>query len=136
MAKLAALSEIARSCQARARRHCRRSRGAGRLMAGHGSHAPPGTPRLPHTGRCATAARAWAITRPRRGRAGKARSMAGDAMTRAGGAGAPARPRGRADAGLSIVVPLFNEANNLATLHARVVQVAPPPHAPPPPSTH
>src|SRR5712691_7751098 len=50
--------------------------------------------------------------------------MAGDARTRAGGAGAPARPRGRADAGLSIVVPLFNEANNLATLHARILEVA------------
>src|SRR5260370_29360614 len=50
--------------------------------------------------------------------------MAGDAMTRAGGAGAPARPGGRAEAGLSIVVPLFNEANNLATLHARVLEVA------------
>src|SRR6266566_4980218 len=50
--------------------------------------------------------------------------MAGDAMTRASGAGAAARPRGRADAGLSIVVPLFNEANNLATLHARIVEVA------------
>src|SRR5437879_7607880 len=50
--------------------------------------------------------------------------MAGDAMTRAGSAGAPARPRGGADAGLSIVVPLFNEANNLATLHARVLEVA------------
>src|SRR5215472_10657677 len=50
--------------------------------------------------------------------------MAGDAMTRAGGAGASARPRGWAEAGLSIVVPLFNEAHNLATLHARVVEVA------------
>src|SRR5262249_31885916 len=50
--------------------------------------------------------------------------MAGDAMTRASGAGASARPRGRADAGLSIVVPLFNEANNLATLHARILEVA------------
>src|SRR5260370_21112017 len=50
--------------------------------------------------------------------------MAGDAMTRAGGAGAPARPGGRAEAGLSIVVPLFNEANNLATLHAPVLEVA------------
>src|SRR5262245_13782896 len=50
--------------------------------------------------------------------------MAGDAMTRASGAGASARPRGWADAGLSIVVPLFNEANNLATLHARIVEVA------------
>jgi glycosyltransferase involved in cell wall biosynthesis len=50
--------------------------------------------------------------------------MAGDAMTRASGAGASARPRGWADAGLSIVVPLCNEANNLATLHARIVEVA------------
>src|SRR5262252_6724874 len=50
--------------------------------------------------------------------------MAGDAMTRASGAGASARPRGWADAGLSIVVPLFNEANSLATLHARIVEVA------------
>src|SRR5262244_778851 len=50
--------------------------------------------------------------------------MAGDAMTRAGGAGASARPRGWAEAGLSIVVPLFNEAHNLATLHARIVEVA------------
>src|SRR2546426_3818561 len=50
--------------------------------------------------------------------------MAGDAMTRASGAGAAARPRGWADAGLSIVVPLFNEANNLATLHARILEVA------------
>ncbi len=50
--------------------------------------------------------------------------MAGDAMTRASGAGASARPRSWADTGLSIVVPLFNEANNLATLHARIVEVA------------
>src|SRR5262247_1391137 len=50
--------------------------------------------------------------------------MAGDATTRAGGAGASARPRGWAEAGLSIVVPLFNEAHNLATLHARIVEVA------------
>ena len=50
--------------------------------------------------------------------------MASDAMTRAGGTGAPARSRGMADAGLSIVVPLFNEAANLAALHARIVEVA------------
>ena len=50
--------------------------------------------------------------------------MAGDAMTRAADGGAPARPRGRADAGLSIVVPLFNEASNLVTLHGRIVEVA------------
>src|SRR6516164_9619652 len=72
----------------------------------------------------ATAAHAWAITLRGGARAKKARSMAGDAMTRAGGAGASARPRGWAEAGLSIVVPLFNEAHNLATLHARIVEVA------------
>src|SRR6516164_9009303 len=124
MAKLAALSVTARSCQARARRRCRRSRGMGSFMAAPLSTSGPPRRGSPHAGRCATAARAWAITPPRRGRAGKTRSMAGDAMTRADGAGAPARPRGRADAGLSIVVPLFNEANNLATLHARIVEVA------------
>jgi polyisoprenyl-phosphate glycosyltransferase len=32
--------------------------------------------------------------------------------------------RGRAASGLSIVVPVFNEAENLAALHARVVEVA------------
>jgi len=48
--------------------------------------------------------------------------MAPDAMTRAGGT--PARSRARSDAGLSIVVPLFNEADNVATLHARIIEVA------------
>jgi glycosyltransferase involved in cell wall biosynthesis len=48
--------------------------------------------------------------------------MAADAMTRAGGA--PPRPRGRGDVGLSIVVPLFNEAKNVAALHSRIVEVA------------
>jgi glycosyltransferase involved in cell wall biosynthesis len=48
--------------------------------------------------------------------------MAPDAMTRVGSAAA--RSRGWADAGLSIVVPLFNEANNLAALHARILEVA------------
>jgi glycosyltransferase involved in cell wall biosynthesis len=33
-------------------------------------------------------------------------------------------PRGRAAAGLSIIVPVFNEADNLASLHARIVEVA------------
>jgi glycosyltransferase involved in cell wall biosynthesis len=37
---------------------------------------------------------------------------------------APARARGRAEAGLSIVVPLFNEARNVASLHGRIVEVA------------
>src|SRR5262245_324903 len=35
-----------------------------------------------------------------------------------------AGPRMRADPGLSIVVPLFNEAANLATLHVRLVEAA------------
>ena len=48
--------------------------------------------------------------------------MTPEAMTRVGGAAA--RSRGWADTGVSIVVPLFNEANNLATLHARIVDVA------------
>src|SRR5262245_31239187 len=51
--------------------------------------------------------------------------MAANTVSLAGGAGAPARPsRGRAEAGLSIVVPLFNEAGNLPPLHARIAEVA------------
>ncbi len=34
------------------------------------------------------------------------------------------RPRGRGEAGLSIVVPLFNEADGLVALHGRLVEVA------------
>src|SRR5262249_56292887 len=41
-----------------------------------------------------------------------------------GGAGGWGGRGGGGDAGLSIVVPLFNEANNLATLHARILDVA------------
>src|SRR5499426_4221105 len=41
-----------------------------------------------------------------------------------GNTGALARPRGRADAGLSIVVPVYNEAGNLPGLHTRIVEVA------------
>jgi polyisoprenyl-phosphate glycosyltransferase len=48
--------------------------------------------------------------------------MTADAITRAGGASP--RPRGRGDAGLSIVVPLFNEAKNVAALHSRIIEVA------------
>src|SRR6266511_1248494 len=50
------------------------------------------------------------------------RSMTPDATIRV--SGSAARSRGWADTGLSVVVPLFNEANNLATLHARIVDVA------------
>ena len=48
--------------------------------------------------------------------------MAADATTLLGSAAA--RSRGWADTGLSIVVPLFNEANNLAALHGRILEVA------------
>jgi len=47
--------------------------------------------------------------------------MVPDAVT---SGSAAARPRAFSEAGLSIVVPLFNEANSLATLHARIVEVA------------
>jgi polyisoprenyl-phosphate glycosyltransferase len=50
--------------------------------------------------------------------------MAGDSITRTGGTSATPRPRGGAPAGLSIVIPLFNEADNLATLHTSVIAVA------------
>jgi glycosyltransferase involved in cell wall biosynthesis len=50
--------------------------------------------------------------------------MAASAMTLAGGTGASARLRGRAEAGLSIVVPLYNEAGNLPALHGRLAEVA------------
>jgi glycosyltransferase involved in cell wall biosynthesis len=50
--------------------------------------------------------------------------MAANAMNLAAGTGAAARPRGRADAGLSIVIPLFNEAAGLPALHDRIAEVA------------
>jgi polyisoprenyl-phosphate glycosyltransferase len=40
------------------------------------------------------------------------------------GRGAPTRWRAQAEAGLSIVVPLYNEAGNVASLHARLTEVA------------
>jgi glycosyltransferase involved in cell wall biosynthesis len=49
------------------------------------------------------------------------RAMAGDAINR--NEGTPG-PRARSDNGLSIVVPLFNEADNVAALHGRIVEVA------------
>jgi len=50
--------------------------------------------------------------------------MAANAMSLAGGGGAPGRLRGQAETGLSIVVPLYNEAANLPALHGRIVEVA------------
>jgi glycosyltransferase involved in cell wall biosynthesis len=49
--------------------------------------------------------------------------MAANAMDRIDRMGAPARPRGGAEAGLSIVVPVFNEAEGLPALHARIAEV-------------
>jgi len=48
--------------------------------------------------------------------------MAADTMTVAGRG--TTRSRTRADAGLSIVVPVYNEAGGLAALHARIVETA------------
>ena len=50
--------------------------------------------------------------------------MAANTMSLAGGPGAPTRPRGRTEAGLSIVVPVYNEAEGLAALHARIAEIA------------
>jgi len=50
--------------------------------------------------------------------------MTASAMSLAGSSGVPARPRGRPEAGLSIVVPLYNEAGNLTALHGRLAEVA------------
>src|SRR5262245_55108132 len=48
--------------------------------------------------------------------------MAPNAVNVSGGA--PGRSRGRAEAGLSIVVPLYNEAGNRPALHGRLAEVA------------
>ncbi len=37
---------------------------------------------------------------------------------------AAARVRGRIESGLSIVVPVYNEAGGLAALHARIAEIA------------
>jgi polyisoprenyl-phosphate glycosyltransferase len=48
--------------------------------------------------------------------------MPGETISRAGGP--VARPNALPPAGLSIVVPLFNEVKNLSALHARIVETA------------
>ncbi len=50
--------------------------------------------------------------------------MAPNGANRAAPTGNPARARARAELGLTIVVPAFNEANGLPALHARLVEVA------------
>src|SRR5262245_52137423 len=49
--------------------------------------------------------------------------MAANAINLAGGDDV-GRNRGRIDAGLSIIIPVFNEARNLPTLHGRICDVA------------
>ena len=50
--------------------------------------------------------------------------MSSNPMSLAGSAQAPARPRAGAEAGLSIIVPVYNEAAGLDGLHGRIVEVA------------
>jgi glycosyltransferase involved in cell wall biosynthesis len=50
--------------------------------------------------------------------------MSSDAISLAGPMKASPRPRAGAEAGLSIVVPLYNEAAGLVALHGRIVEMA------------
>ena len=50
--------------------------------------------------------------------------MAPDGIDRAGSTGGSALPHVRSESGLSIVVPLFNEARSLSALHERIAEVA------------
>jgi glycosyltransferase involved in cell wall biosynthesis len=77
-----------------------------------------------HTERGATAGPASAIMAAEGQAARKAGTMSSDAIGPAGGTEAPPRPRAGAEAGLSIVVPVYNEAAGLAALHGRIVEVA------------
>src|SRR5919201_3675452 len=122
-AKLAALSMTARSRHACARRRCRCSSGAETLMAGSRLARPAGRAEAPPQQRShpRDSRRCLGYNRPERRRLLKA-VMAADATSLLGSAAV--RSRGWVDAGLSIVVPLFNEANNLAALHARILEVA------------
>src|SRR5450631_893282 len=51
-------------------------------------------------------------------------TMSSNAIGLAGGSEASSRPRAGAEAGLSIVVPVYNEAAGLVALHGRIVEVA------------
>ncbi len=50
--------------------------------------------------------------------------MAANTVSLPGGTGTQPRPRGHSEAGLSIVVPVYNEAEGLAALHARIAAIA------------
>ena len=50
--------------------------------------------------------------------------MAANSISMTGAVTTPVRSRGRGETGLSIVVPLYNEAAGLAALHARIAEIA------------
>ena len=50
--------------------------------------------------------------------------MVATTMSAAGRGNTPLRPRGRSENGLSIVVPVFNEAGGLVALHGRIAEIA------------
>src|SRR5690348_18180298 len=80
-----------------------------------------------HPGLAATGPRAWASMAERANwleRGSKGRQMSANAMNRIDRLGAPQRLRGGAEAGLSIVVPVYNEAAGLPSLHERIAGVA------------
>ena len=72
----------------------------------------------------ATAAPGWAIQDIGAIRAQTGQTMSSSAVDFTGRTAASPAPRGGAEAGLSIVVPLYNEADGLAALHERIVEVA------------
>jgi len=76
-----------------------------------------------HSGRGATASPAWGMMTAGQ-EARKAGTMSSNAIGLASGTEASPRPRAGAEAGLSIVVPVYNEAAGLAALHGRIVEVA------------
>jgi polyisoprenyl-phosphate glycosyltransferase len=75
-------------------------------------------------GRGATAPPAWVIIAAEGPRGSKGRTMSSNAIGRTGGTEVSPQPRTGAEAGLSIVVPVYNEAAGLVALHGRIVEVA------------
>src|SRR5437016_1621055 len=95
------------------------------IAASTRSRQAPGPKDCPSGPAGATARRIWVIDQAdaecRRERHSK---MARDATSLGAAAGPPARSRARAEAGLSIIIPLYNEAGGLVALHDRIVDVA------------
>src|SRR3954453_7695348 len=69
-------------------------------------------------------ARTIAICSGRKQQAPKGDKMTPNAASMAGGIDEMARSRPRSEAGLSIVIPVFNEAKNLPILHNHICEVA------------